>query len=229
MGTLISIPFWSDFIFRYKVSCRSFCVSFQSHFGLILSLQQGRIRITTQLHFNPILVWFYLNYALRLDECIWFISIPFWSDFIAASLMSGELPDMAFQSHFGLILSVCLSWTGLSLRQFQSHFGLILSLLCSVRFLLCSLYFNPILVWFYPQSIVRVASLSEKYFNPILVWFYPLVCVHTKELLYQISIPFWSDFIASKSFKIFWRLADFNPILVWFYLLQKLYLLYRKW
>ena len=55
----LSIPFWSDFIF---VGCLYYIIklfTFQSHFGLILSLNILSYKIIT-----------------------WKLSIPFWSDFI---------------------------------------------------------------------------------------------------------------------------------------------------
>ncbi len=100
---------------------------FQSHFGLILSLQKHPANQEPQLPFNPILVWFYQNNTENDTRFDRLLSIPFWSDFIK-QLENLVIPTgYVFQSHFGLILSVLL----LSLR------------------LQLQLSFNPILVWFY--------------------------------------------------------------------------------
>ena len=55
----LSIPLWSDFIFSLFLSSSVTWVSFQSHYGLILS-QETPIKYTCSCSpFNPTMVWFY--------------------------------------------------------------------------------------------------------------------------------------------------------------------------
>ena len=82
LKNLISIPFWSDFIYITKLGLE--CPNwFQSHSGLILSEYTVCLDKNFSKYFNPILVWFYQSKGevrkVRKD----FISIPFWSDFIS--------------------------------------------------------------------------------------------------------------------------------------------------
>ena len=123
---------------------------FQSHFGLILSPLSLEFAFTEhnfQSHFGLILSLYKRNGNLS----VFFLSIPFWSDFILKEKFYGKLTVIFFQSHFGLILSKTdfayvkkqemtlsipfwsdfisskklLSFVGSNV--FQSHFGLILS------------------------------------------------------------------------------------------------------
>ncbi len=102
--------------------------SFQSHFGLILSVHVSEVfSIDEALSFNPILVWFYQRSCSRARP-----TIP------------------RFQSHFGLILSHVWELHVESVHYcFQSHFGLILSVEDTVADEVVQVAFNPILVWFY--------------------------------------------------------------------------------
>ena len=79
----LSIPLWSDFIKPCKVPWNNKPLSFQSHYGLILSL-----------------LWFLVFFELVI------LSIPLWSDFI---FVGGFCiwNQISFQSHYGLILSLC--------------------------------------------------------------------------------------------------------------------------
>ena len=56
-------------------------VSFQSHFGLILSIELF-LHTVRYDPFNPILVWFYHYINYFLNNFHFYLSIPFWSDFI---------------------------------------------------------------------------------------------------------------------------------------------------
>ena len=84
----LSIPLWSDFIKVQKKLWRMTTYSFQSHYGLILSL----------------VAWYCL---LNFNN----LSIPLWSDFILLVLQKffPEIP--VFQSHYGLILSKRYNYT----------------------------------------------------------------------------------------------------------------------
>ncbi len=115
------------FYLKFRLTSFTSRSSFQSHFGLILSsVPLFRVRTHSE-PFNPILVWFYLlpNHPLRRTGLE--LSIPFWSDFIVFIPWLMIILSIAFQSHFGLILSV-------------------MKVLPTCRF---RDTFNPILVWFY--------------------------------------------------------------------------------
>ncbi len=58
--SILSIPFWSDFIPSFSIPSSFTCLTFQSHFGLILSCSS-------------------ISYCEPLQS----LSIPFWSDFIS--------------------------------------------------------------------------------------------------------------------------------------------------
>ena len=78
---ILSIPLWSDFIYKNPTEEGTVKVSFQSHYGLILSLiwlQEDK----GERAFNPTMVWFYLT----------------TNNFFNFSAEH-------FQSHYGLILS----------------------------------------------------------------------------------------------------------------------------
>ena len=122
----LSIPFWSDFI-GWLSKRLTGCGSFQSHFGLILSVIEMISKEEAIPAFNPILVWFYQNMDDKWRKYFEKLSIPFWSDFIGSTGMYSISSLHTFQSHFGLILS--------SSDFSAAHKG---------RFT-----FNPILVWFY--------------------------------------------------------------------------------
>ena len=145
----LSIPFWSDFILRLFVGNIIADFRFQSHFGLILSLAAVKNKELKQLLSIPF--WSdFICFQYPAIQALVDLSIPFWSDFIDDHLHMNSLTGYDFQSHFGLILSVLAFASG-----FVSFWP-----------------FNPILVWFYQNSVWRC-------------------CV-----LYTIlSIPFWSDFI----------------------------------
>ena len=80
------------------------------------------------------------------------LSIPFWSDFISNPNVPYITTILAFQSHFGLILSNLNADLISALQE----------------------AFNPILVWFYQRSSKKARWRTKcPPFNPILVWFYP--------------------------------------------------------
>ncbi len=217
-------------------------VNFQSHFGLILSINPKYAIPNYDSTFNPILVWFY-------------------QDFVEKS----TLLFVCFQSHFGLILSAFEKIKNKDKPNFQSHFGLILSS-SSSRIVSTSTFtlsipfwsdfigikpspsdaeyfpFNPILVWFYRSgrrdyevqanphfqshfglilSLEQEVGISESAltFNPILVWFY-LVKKHqwvVQSPVFQshfgLILSVFSVDVKGKTYNV----ATFNPILVWFY------------
>ena len=144
-----SIPLWSDFILINKLpediikkyfqshfglilsslmfieSPRPGC--FQSHFGLILSVLHG-LRVFHSMIDLSIPFWSDFIWRCRTDgeSRRHILSIPFWSDFIDDVLLY-EITELAFQSHFGLILSLHFVPKQYISKAFQSHFGLILS------------------------------------------------------------------------------------------------------
>ncbi len=127
-----------------------------------------------------------------------------------------ENAENAFQSHFGLILSLRVLTTQSHTNSpfnpilvwfyhpwvrretegviFQSHFGLILS----ARTDWCTeagensfqSHFGLIL----SSTVVRIALNKYITFNPILVWFYLVLSAAVRTDVH-LSIPFWSDFI----------------------------------
>ena len=151
--------------------------NFQSHYGLILSLN-----------------------GYSLTEHKYWLSIPLWSDFIAV-YPEMTLPALkCFQSHYGLILSI--RWTFERLiphstfnptmvwfyhvnyhvvafvwENFQSHYGLILSFEpLSVRNRAETL---SIPLWSdFIQQLHALKQLPNSTFNPTMVWFYPLQILH---------------------------------------------------
>ena len=121
--------------------------------------------------FNPILVWFYPELTSHPNSLNSF-SIPSWSDFICCGRLRRQHPLLEFSipSWSDFISGKC---------KFEAYDTLI---------------FNPILVWFYPQSCGSVIST-----------------------LLEFSIPSWSDFISRRGVAESPKRKVFNPILVWFY------------
>ena len=168
--------------------------------------------------FNPILVWFYLQFGVAAIDSVATLSIPFWSDFIKATNANWQKTTNDFQSHFGLILSATVEYVEKITQSnaFQSHFGLILSNYIYSLKNDSGRSFNPILVWFYrsiayPWSCLLttfqshfglILSLSESFATPVSI---------------LLSIPFWSDFIIPNELAKAISNITFNPILVWFY------------
>ena len=161
--------FYRSFTFSSAIAC----TSFQSHYGLILSVACRATEQRIHRAFNPTMVWFYLSiilvqynhiscfqshYGLILSslwtseiEFEWALSIPLWSDFIA--IVEREALTRAY--------------------NFQSHYGLILS------FHLCN-----------------VCVLHVVTFNPTMVWFYRPTGRESSWRGWELSIPLWSDFIS---------------------------------
>ena len=115
----LSIPLWSDFIYRKDERKRIWRKDFQSHYGLILSTWAVVATLSRIWTFNPTMVWFYLNALPSTDSpltftfnptMVWFylkmrhpgwlswvseLSIPLWSDFIIdneGTRVSKEVP-----------------------------------------------------------------------------------------------------------------------------------------
>ncbi len=57
-------------------------LSFQSHYGLILSLRELAVEGKLNETFNPTMVWFYPAENLYTITVNLTLSIPLWSDFI---------------------------------------------------------------------------------------------------------------------------------------------------
>ena len=127
--------------------------TFQSHYGLILSVRNswvvfGRVFLSIPLWsdfielrddvveistytFNPTMVWFYRTTS---------------SAYLTSS-------TGIFQSHYGLILSSHSTNSRKRANQhFQSHYGLILSCCFPCVAVFAIHPFNPTMVWFYPQQ-----------------------------------------------------------------------------
>ena len=89
-----------------RASDKTKAVSFQSHFGLILSRKCFRNMLWTRISFNPILVWFYLmnirEYNNEIRKAFNPILVWFYQ---SKKLKIPEKDVKIFQSHFGLILS----------------------------------------------------------------------------------------------------------------------------
>ena len=164
------------------------------------------------------MVWFYHGgdgEKRRYDKKL---SIPFWSDFIFIIKRLSALQRETFNP--------ILVWF---------YHRELLKAIDEVEET-----FNPILVWFYHYELDYGRCLGTKAFNPILVWFYLMNSLAFFLLLVLLSIPFWSDFIASVDVTVTYTLGffqshfglilssrwsmsllsmkkSFNPILVWFY------------
>ena len=133
-STSLSIPLWSDFILFSLQPCYHLYSTFQSHYGLILSIRKRIAPLSKSKTFNPTMVWFYrvnddtvhhrsflLSIPLWSDfisQPTWHrelglftLSIPLWSDFISSPNEPPPIGNHSFQSHYGLILStVKLFW-----------------------------------------------------------------------------------------------------------------------
>ena len=110
-SVFLSIPFWSDFIQERVIQYGRSAGSFQSHFGLILSQFYSLISGAAGIAFNPILVWFYQWTARSWPFLVkTFNPILVW--FYLSDFSTSSAPIIAFQSHFGLILSLSrlLTW-----------------------------------------------------------------------------------------------------------------------
>ena len=193
----LSIPFWSDFITHKVNALHNRVITFQSHFGLILSTTSIAYHPQLDIAFNPILVWFY-HFIVQLFQpfqTVLPLSIPFWSDFIHYHLLTFNTsnthsfnPILVWFYHFSS--SICLSSSSVLSIPFWSDF---------INILL-------------PGAVTE-----EVTFNPILVWFY-LFRSHSPFFLVR---DFQSHFGLILSFMWNWhRMSErstFNPILVWFY------------
>ena len=244
----LSIPFWSDFILpkfdsKYKILLQTFNPILVWFYRVPPSI------FSSFLSFNPILVWFYQqDVTYRMQQCF-FLSIPFWSDFIQHLPVMLLISTVIFQSHFGLILSqlhenpfvhrVCFqSHFGLilstsqtinfnSIFVFQSHFGLILSRAIGYTWDRHHRSFNPILVWFYqPDNCTdfQEARNFQSHFGLILSLL-PSATLRITRLIFQshfgliLSLIPYTRIVKSPN--------SFNPILVWFYHSRNLSI--QKW
>ena len=78
----LSIPLWSDFIKNPASIKATPKLSFQSHYGLILSQKRKNTSTPMFGSFNPTMVWFYRGKEKGAWETQDGLSIPLWSDFI---------------------------------------------------------------------------------------------------------------------------------------------------
>ena len=146
--------------------------SFQSHYGLILSVIHVWQGMSTHNPFNPTMVWFYREHRPVADRQYVLLSIPLWSDFINlifSYTLNNPFLSIPLWSDF---IQLLLYQRKYQRMTFQSHYGLILS------YILC-----------------KVTKITEKSFNPTMVWFYQTVKLPSKHDLIELSIPLWSDFI----------------------------------
>ena len=249
MRYLLSIPFWSDFIYSFPSMLWYKNTRFQSHFGLILSYDFSWGTLSQIFAFNPILVWFYQAVITAANGdvvtafnpiLVWFyqgsterfkrqhqcLSIPFWSDFITA-----------YYSTFDFLMKLSIPfWSDFILPDdgfgdeelalsipFWSDF--ILPLCRSLRASACIFQSHFGLILSLPEEGKKV--FVRYTFNPILVWFY-------RQTAPSGSGSTWNNFqshfglILSKNLFLrkYRKRTPFNPILVWFYpFLNPFYLL----
>ncbi len=170
-ATVLSIPLWSDFIGNSDTSACWSDWSFQSHYGLILSLHSVEIVVRNFVAFNPTMVWFYRSEQRSTGICstpafnptmVWFYQI--WS--------SQHRSSTTFQSHYGLILSPKIGedW------------------LCRID------TFNPTMVWFYQRNGKNCRDGERALSIPLWSDFI-YAGVDEKLVKLALSIPLWSDFI----------------------------------
>ena len=153
-------------------------ISFQSHYGLILS-----------------------SWQRSKNKGLLILSIPLWSDFIRRFHAVKLLEKSIFQSHYGLILSTSIIQHNGSQRKLSiplwSDFISSPYASASMR----ALAFNPTMVWFYLEKSVithRCGSYFQSHYGLILSkWKVGEVRPHG-----TLSIPLWSDFITEKAAKM---------------------------
>ena len=172
----LSIPFWSDFI---TLKVQEYAIKqdfFQSHFGLILSLDWGwGIRMRHLLS-----IPFWSDFIARRENSTNYykrLSIPFWSDFISNTEAMSRI--VSFSS-----FNPILVWFYHQKRSYARSRGDILS------------------IPFWSDFIKNERSdvlLPHPTFNPILVWFYLYEFLKSMYDYDILSIPFWSDFILAAS------------------------------
>ena len=147
--------------------------SFQSHYGLILSIHCYQNWLHVKALSIPLWSDFILSLmAARIAGRSLSLSIPLWSDFIFQIFYYFDYNAETFQSHYGLILSRPVS--------------------CNVNNLWIA--FNPTMVWFYHSynnyHCNRCSNLSIPLWSDFIR--YQIRRFHNSRIL---SIPLWSDFI----------------------------------
>ena len=173
---MLSIPLWSDFIFRTRFISRTESTRFQSHYGLILSEWLLCWWVENRFTFNPTMVWFYLPVLLKLSSV-----------------------DIIFQSHYGLILS---GWRTdiLNFHNKKLSIPLWSDFIDGTNTQSHSFNssFNPTMVWFYhicvPTHKTTYRGLSIPLWSDFI-----RISIHHRgdyEDLLSLSIPLWSDFIS---------------------------------
>ena len=114
--------------------------------------------------------------------------------FYPASLTSEDVPEIAFQSHYGLILSEdkltpVLLILGLSIPLWSDFIKRWQEIVDTA-----DKTFNPTMVWFYHKVLVEI-EYHEEFFQS----HYGLILSLWKMTTYRgsssLSIPLWSDFI----------------------------------
>ncbi len=195
----LSIPLWSDFIIPVVVKATGWIVSFQSHYGLILSYPY-------QIANLPDVTSFQSHYGLILSNPPYNVlftgalSIPLWSDFIQARLF--------------LCISVFLTF-----NPTMVWFYLVEELRGEYKGI-ADVTFNPTMVWFYHESPFVYFTSVNITFNPTMVWFYPSSPSSFLKYLYFFQSHYGlilSHRTSRMQFMLSW---SFNPTMVWFYLLK---------
>ena len=148
---------------------------------------------SSQLTFNPTMVWFYPMNGQVKSKFNVDLSIPLWSDFIQTKLNSSLENSDSFQSHYGLILSladakidkieIALSiplWSDFIRKSIKNglhrrnlSIPLWSDFIPVVRPDVCweCPTFNPTMVWFYLLNVALSINFPST-FNPTMVWFY---------------------------------------------------------
>ena len=144
-----SIPLWSDFIHTTKQINTTTNTTFQSHYGLILSVTESELKEKISIIFNPTMVWFYRFGA-----------------------SNARLYMFDFQSHYGLILSRWRHRNGSSRLQIFNPTMVWFYLYESKLILIEVKIFNPTMVWFYQYFATFRYFWCVFFFNPTMVWFY---------------------------------------------------------
>ncbi len=195
---ILSIPFWSDFISVVSSVLTAVILSFQSHFGLILSQCHW---CCVRKCYHPLSIPFWSDFILDLTVILinytCSLSIPFWSDFISWDCTSANFHPVILSIPFWSDFIETTRVRQLSLTSQTT--------------------FNPILVWFYPKG-KTAWSQCLRTFNPILVWFY-LLSVNTDKIVIDVFQSHFGLILSGVcTLALALLLPAFNPILVWFYL-----------
>ncbi len=216
----LSIPLWSDFIIPDKNKKTKAYLSFQSHYGLILSWLQRTFQWLEQCTslsiplwsdfiafpnnamreleaFNPTMVWFYLTWDEEPQYLMFTAFNPTMVWFYQ------ELVEVSEQ--LWLLLSIPL-WSDFILSEIVYYVTINLSIP------LWSDFISTLNCWAtYQKDKLSIPLWSDFIYNG----------TGSEQYNKTLSIPLWSDFIGC----LFWghrsQWGTFNPTMVWFYLVER--------